>query len=106
MDKRAWLLSFQFLPCIDNFLSVPIVLGFRKYFSNKAFLINQKGGTMQAKIITAKQLLFTPNPILINNCMGGVRNQRKGKAEFFFKFFVTFFVIRADAKHYKTLFFQ
>src|SRR5579862_5421598 len=87
----------QFLPCLNDFFRVLLVFWPKKYFPDESFFIDYKSGTMNSHILTTVQFLFSPNPVLINDCMLRIGYQGEWQIEFCFKLFMLFFIVRTNS---------
>src|SRR6185503_738045 len=111
-QERGWLLITypsgnlclcQSLQCIQYLLRGMFTLHLVDYLFYQAFLVHHESGAQPPHVRVSKSCLFSPKAVGFHNAPVGVGYQCKGQAEFRFKFFVRFFIIRANADHLETL---
>src|SRR5829696_2354307 len=91
---------------LEDLTGVILRLYFLKDFFDLAFLIDQKGGSMDAHICSSHELLLSPNAISLRD--RAIRVGQEGEREFIlrFKLFMRRFAVWRNTQHSDTLLFE
>src|ERR1700722_6583222 len=102
-----WSGSFSFcgiegLPGSQNLFRMCLAFRFEEDLPDDPFFVDQERSAMQAKVLSAVQLFFTPDPVFADDDMVRVGDERKGQAKLFPEFAMLFLVVGADTHNEKT----